>query len=120
MEKEPKGLARGVKTTTYKQKAIPRLTAMPEGGLKRHVSAPLAPQLKARTSGAVPQGQGPLADTPATVKVGSQSAAADSSGELAANRSSENAAPAEIKFPLCDAAIQKIESGGWELADAIV
>jgi hypothetical protein len=86
----------------------------------RHVSASPAPQLKARTSGAVPQGQGPLADTPATVKVGSQSAAADSSGELAANRSSENAAPAEIKFPLCDAAIQKIESGGWELADAIV
>ena len=26
----------------------------------------------------------------------------------------------EVKFPLCDAAVQKIDSGGWELADAIV
>ena len=94
MEKKAKGLARGVKTSSYKP--IPRLTAMPEGGLKRHVSAPLAPQLKAGTSGAVPQGQGPLADTPATVKVGSESAAADTSGEPGGNSySTTNAAPAE-------------------------
>ena len=82
---------------------------------------PLAPPLKASTSGAVPQGQGPLADTPATVKVGSESAAADTSGELGANGySMKNAALAEIKFPLCDAAVQKIDSGDWDLADAIV
>ena len=119
MEKKAKGLARGVKTKSYKP--IPRLTAMPEGGLKRHVSAPLAPQLKAGTSGAVPQGQGPLADTPATVKVGSESAAADTSGEPGGNSySTTNAAPAEISFPLCDAAVQKIDGGDWDLADAIV
>ena len=120
MEKEPKGLARGVKTTIYQQKGIRRL-AKPEAGPKRHVSPPLAPQLKASTSGAVPQGQGPLADTPATVKVGGESAAADTSGELGVNgHSRKNAAPAEVKFPLCDAAVQKIDSDDWDLADAIV
>jgi hypothetical protein len=30
------------------------------------------------------------------------------------------AAVAEVKFPLCDAAVRKIEGGEWELADAIV
>ena len=70
------------------------------------------------TTGAVPQGRG--ADTPATVNVGSESAAADTSGEIAANRYSKNAALPEIEFPLCDAAVQKIEGGGWDLADAIV
>ena len=25
-----------------------------------------------------------------------------------------------VKFPLCDAAVQKIEGGDWDLADAIV
>ena len=121
MEKEPKGLARGVKTTIYKQERIPRLMAKPEAGPKRHVSPPLAPQLKASTSGAVPQGQGPLADTPATVNVRSESAAADTSGELGANGySMKNAALAEIKFPLCDAAVRKIDGGDWDLADAIV
>ena len=72
-------------------------------------------------NGAVPQGQGPLADTPATVKVGSESAAADTLGKPGGNSySMTNAAPAEIKFPLCDAAVQKIDSGDWDLADAIV
>ena len=85
MEKEPKGLARGVKTTIYKQEGIRRLMAKPEAGPKRQVSPPLAPQLKASTSGAVPQGQGPLADTTATVNFRSESAAADTSGELGAN-----------------------------------
>jgi hypothetical protein len=119
MEKKAKGLARGVETTSYRP--IPRLMAKPEGGLKRHVSAPLAPQLKAGTSGAVPQGQGPLADTPATVKVGSESAAADTSGEPGGSSySMTNAAAAEIKFPLCDAAVRKIAGGDWDLADAIV
>ena len=32
----------------------------------------------------------------------------------------KNAALAEIKFPLCDAAVRKIDSGDWDLADAIV
>ena len=32
----------------------------------------------------------------------------------------QNAAPAEIKFPLCDAAVRKIDGGDWDLADAIV
>ena len=82
MEKKAKGLARGGKTTSYKH--IPRLTVEP-AGLKRHVSPPLAPQLEASTSGAVPQGQGPLADTTATVNVRGESAAADTSGELGAN-----------------------------------
>ena len=68
-------------------------------------------------NGDVPQGQGSLA----TVEVGSDSAAADTSGEPGAfGYGMKNAAPAEIKFPLCDAAVQKIESGGWDLADAIV
>ena len=121
MAKEPKGLARGVKTTIFKQEGIPRLMARPEAGPKRHVSTPLAPQLKASTSGAVPQGQGPLPDTPASVNVRSESAAADTSGVLGANGfSMKNAALAEIKFPLCDAAVGKINSGGWDLADAIV
>ena len=121
MAKEPKGLARGVKGTIYQQKGIPRLMAKPQAGPKRHVSPPLAPQLKAGTSGAVPQGQGPLADTPATVKVGSESAAADTSGDPGVNgHSGKNAALAEIKFPLCDAAVQKIEGGDRDLADAIV
>lgn len=78
---------------------------------------PLAQHVKS-TTGAVPQGRG--ADAPATVNVGSESAAADTSGEIAANRLSKNAALPEIKFPLCDAAVQKIERGGWDLADAIV
>jgi hypothetical protein len=30
------------------------------------------------------------------------------------------AAVAEVKFPLCDAAVRKMEGGEWELADAIV
>ncbi len=120
MEKEPKGLARGVKTAIYKQKGTHRLMAKPQVG-PRYVCPPLAPPLKASTSGAVPQGQGPLADTPATVNVRSESAAADTSGELGANGySMKNAALAEIKFPLCDAAIRKIDSGDWDLADAIV
>ena len=34
--------------------------------------------------------------------------------------SMKNAALAEIQFPLCDAAIRKIDGGDWELADAIV
>jgi hypothetical protein len=58
-------------------------------------------------NGAVPQAQRPLTDTTATVNVRSESAAADT-------------ALAEIKFPLCDTAVQKIDSGGWDLADAIV
>ena len=111
MEKEPKGLARGVKTTIYKRERIPPLIAKPEAGPKRQVSPPLVPQLKASTSGAV------LAA--ATVNVRSESAAADTSGEPGAN-GLKNAAPAEVKFPLCDAAIRKIDGGDWELADAIV
>jgi hypothetical protein len=47
-------------------------------------------------------GPGPLADTTATVNLGSESAAAD------------------IKFPLCDAAVGKREGSEWELADAIL
>jgi len=121
MKGKTKGFGLGGKTTSYKQKGIPRLMAKPEAGPKRHVSPPLAPQLKASTSGAVPQGQGPLADTTATVNVRSESAAADTSGEPGANGySMKNAALAEIKFPLCDAAVQKIDSGDWDLADAIV
>ena len=90
-------------------------------GLKRHVSPPLALQLKANTGGAVPYRRGPLANTPATVNVRSESAAADTSGEPGANGySMKNAALAEIKFPRCDAAVRKIDSGDWELADAIV
>jgi hypothetical protein len=72
-------------------------------------------------SRAVPPGEGPLADTTATVNVRSESAAADTSEELGANGySMKNAALAEIKFPRCDAAIQSIDSGDWDLADAIV
>jgi hypothetical protein len=68
-------------------------------------------------NGDVPQGQGSLA----TVKVGSESAAADTSGEPGAiGYSVKNVARAEIKFPLCDAAVRQIDSGGWALADAIV
>jgi hypothetical protein len=120
MDKESKGVGFGGKTTIYKQKGIPRLIAKPEASLKRHVSPGWAPQRKASTSGAVPQGQGSLPDAPATVNVRSESAAADTSGALAANRLSKNPAPAEIKFPRCDASVQKIDSGGWDLADAIV
>jgi hypothetical protein len=32
----------------------------------------------------------------------------------------ENAAAADVKFPLCDAAVRKTEGGEWELADAIL
>jgi hypothetical protein len=101
-------------------KDVPFLMAKPEASLKRRAIPRWTPQREASTSGAVPQGQGPLADAPATVNVRGESTAANSSGELAANRSSENAAPTEIKFPRCDAAVQKIDSGGWDLADAIV
>ena len=119
MEKWPKGLARGVKTTSYKQKSIPRPMAKPEAGLKRHVSPPPL-QFKASTSGA-PQGQGPLADITTTVNVRSESAAADTSGEPGANGYSiKNAALAEIKFPRCDAAVRKSVGSEWELADAIL
>jgi hypothetical protein len=88
--------------------------AKPVAGPKRHVSPPLAPQLKA-SSGAVPQSQGPLADTPATVNFRSESAAPETSRELGANDHSM-----EIKFPLCDAAVQKVDGGDRDLADAIV
>ena len=72
-------------------------------------------------NGDVPQGQGPLTDTTATVNIRSDSAVADTSGEVGANGfNMKNAAIAEIKFPLCDAAVQKIDSGDWDLADAIV
>ena len=85
------------------------------------MSPPLGPQLKASTSGAVPPGQGSPADTTGTVNVRGGSVAADTSGEPGARgHSVKNAALAEIKFPRCDAAVQKIESGGWDLADAIV
>ena len=104
-EKKAKGLARGVKTTSYKP--IPRLMASPEADLKRHDSPPLALQLKANTSGAVPYRRGPLANTPATVNVRSESAAADT-------------ALAEIKFPRCDAAVRMRDGSEWELADAIL
>jgi len=108
MEKKPEGLARDVKTTSYKQKSILRLIAKPGAGLRRHVSPPLAPQLEASTSGAVPQGQGPLADTTATINVRSGSVAADTSGEPGANGPSmKNADLAEVKFPRCDAAVRK-------------
>jgi hypothetical protein len=81
----------------------------------------LAPRLKASTSG-VPQGQGgPMVDTAATVNVRSESTAPDTLGELGANGyGMENAALAEIRFPLCDAAFQRIDSGDWDLADAIL
>ena len=116
-----KGFGLGGKTTSAKQKDIPRLMAKPEAGLKRLVIPPLVPQLKASTSGAMPQGQGPLADTSATVNVRSESAAADTSGEPGANGySTKNAALAEIKFPLCDAAVRKRVGSEWELADAIL
>ena len=93
--------------TGYKQKSLPRPMAKPEAGPKRHVGPPLGRQLTASTSGAVPYRRGPLANTPATVNVRGESAAADT-------------ALAEIKFPRCDAALRKIDSGGWDLADAIV
>ena len=68
-------------------------------------------------NGDVPQGQGSLA----TVEVGSNSAAADTSGEPGAfGYGMKNAAPAEIKFPLCDAAVRKMVGSDWDLADAIL
>ena len=106
------------KTTSYNH--IPRVTVEPSAGLKRHAIPRWTPQREASTSGAVPQGQGPLPDAPATVNVRGESTAAASSGELAANRATENAAPTQIKFPLCDAALQKIDGGNWDLADAIL
>ena len=54
-----------------------------------------------------------------TVARGSESALADNSRELDADDCTQNAG-AEIKFPLCDAAVRKMEGGEWELADAIV
>jgi hypothetical protein len=97
-----------------KNKHVPRLTVAPSAGLKRHMRPPLARQRMTNTSGDVPQDRGPLADKPVQIE------AADTSGNLADNRPSENAATTAIKFPLCDAAVQKIEGGGWDLADAIV
>ena len=109
------------KLRVHKQKSILHLIAKPGAGLKRHVSPPLAPQFKVSTSGAVPQGQGPLSDTAATVKVGSESAAAETSGEPGANvYSTKNAALAELKFPRCNAAVRKTVGSEWELADAIL
>jgi hypothetical protein len=120
MKGKTKDFGPGAKTG-YKQKSIPRPMAKPEAGPPRHVSRPLAPQLKASTSGGVPQGQRPLAYTPATINVRSESAAANTSGEPGANSySMKNDALAEIKFRRCDAALRKIDSGGWDLADAIV
>ena len=50
-----------------------------------------------------------------------ESAAANNSREPGVNAYSiKNAALAEIKFPLCDAAVRKMNGGEWELADAIV
>ena len=121
MAEKPKGIARGVKTTTNKQKGIRRLTARPEAGLKLRASPPLAPPLKASTDGAMPQGQGPLADTTTTVNVRSESAAADTSGEPGANAyRMTNAAVAEVKFPRCDAAVRMWDGSEWDLADAIL
>ena len=85
----------------------------------RHVSASPAPQLKAGTSGAVPQGPRPLADTPARSTSGAKARPPIPRG-TSAPYSMKNAEPAEIRFPLCDAAVRKIDSGDWELADAIV
>ena len=51
-------------------------------------------------------GQGPLAT--ATVNLGSESAVADNSRELGVHVPRvKNDAVAEVKFPLCDAAVQK-------------
>ncbi|MGA8653412.1 MAG: hypothetical protein WB677_22855 [Xanthobacteraceae bacterium] len=119
MKEKTKGFGLGAKATRHKQKGIPRLMARPEADLKRHVSPPLALQLKANTSGAVPYRRGPLANTPATVNVRTESPAAATSGDPGTN-GLKNAPLAEIKFPLCDAAVRKIDSGDWDLADAIV
>jgi transposase len=43
-----------------------------------------------------------------------------SPGSEHANGVTENAAAADLKFPLCDAAIRKLAHDTWELADAIV
>ena len=87
---------------------------------------PMSEASAARTQAAVQQPadhdlprQGPLAT--ATVNVGSKSSVADNSQELGADAySMKNDAVAELQFPLCDAAVQKIDSGDWDLADAIL
>jgi hypothetical protein len=89
---------------------------------------PVPGRLGASTQESVPQAvnnnlprQGPFADTTAPVNLGSESAVADNVRDPSTNaRSVNNAAVAEVKFPLCDAAVRKREGGEWELADAIV
>jgi hypothetical protein len=84
--------------------------------------------LGARTQAPLPQvancnlpGQGPPADTTAHVNLGSESAVADNARDPSANaRGVNNAAVAEVKFPLCDAAVAKKEVSDWELADAVL
>ena len=59
-----------------------------------------------------------VANTPVT---GIEDAVADNSRDPSANASSvSNAAVAEVNFPLCDAAVRKMNSDEWELAAAIV
>ncbi len=62
-----------------------------------------------------------VADTAATVTRGAESAVANNSRELVGIDAfnMKDAAAADIKFPLCDAAIRKKEGGEWDLADAI-
>ena len=92
-----------------KRGLVPRIL-----GAVTQASAPLA-------ANGNPPDQGPLADTTAPVNLGRESAVADNSLNPNANPSSvNNGAVAEVKFPLCDAAVRKLEGGDWELADAIL
>ena len=101
--------AKPVIISNAKRGLVPRIL-----GAVTQASAPLA-------ANGNPPDQGPLADTTAPVNLGRESAVADNSLNPNANPSSvNNGAVAEVKFPLCDAAVRKLEGGDWELADAIL
>jgi hypothetical protein len=109
---------------------------MPNDAIRRRAKAVVLPKFKRRTPVRPLQGaqcavlqagdhgssdDGPKADTTAIANTGSEIAVADNSWEPGVNaHGMKNAAVAEVKFPLCNAAVQKIARGDWGLADAIV
>ncbi len=99
MEKNSKGRGFGGETTSYEH--IPRLTVERPPGLKRHLSPSLALQRKVSRSGDVLQDRGPLPEY-------GPERSRRYLGEACRQSLSENALPAEIQFPLCDAAVRKM------------
>ena len=105
------------KTTSYKH--IPRLTVKPSAGPKRHVIPRWTPQREASTSGAVPQGQGPLPDTPATVNVRAKARPPLPRGSLPPIAQPKMPHSPKSNFRFATLHVQKIDGGDWDLADAI-